>query len=108
MKKITLIIVSGLILIAGIMVLTQEGDQILYPTPTPTQVSTDYKNIAYQIEGQEILLKNGVAKTRIAPDLEENVDTEYFDNDVRGDFNRDGTEDVAFILTQSGSWTGVF
>ena len=106
MKKIALILVLIVAFGVGIIKFSQKNDSVA--TLTPIQTSNDYKNIAYQIEDQEILLKNGVAETRIAPDLEENVDTEYFGNDVRGDFNRDGTEDVAFILTQSGSWTGVF
>lgn len=106
MKKIILIL--ALAFIVGVVVFTREDGLILSPDPTPTQVSADYKNVAYQIEGQEILLKNGVAETSIASDLNETVDTEYFGNEVKGDFNGDGTEDAAFVLTQSGSWTGVF
>lgn len=82
------------------------SDQTL--TPTSEQASSDYKNIAYQIEGQEILLKNGVAETVAAPDSVETVTTEYFGNEVKWDFNNDGTQDVAFVLTQSGGGTGVF
>jgi len=108
MKKIIFIIV--LIVAFAIGVAKFAGKTSLAPTSTsiPAQTVSDYKNIAYQIEGQEILLKNGSTETVAAPDSAKTVTTEYFGNEARGDFNNDGKEDVTFILTQSGGGTGVF
>lgn len=72
---------------------------------TPTQ---DYKNISYQIEGENILLKNGLAEKESAPGSASKTITRYFGNEVRGDFNNDTKEDVAFLLTQSGGGSGLF
>ena len=110
MKKFALIIVLVVIFAVGIVKFSGKAPSVdVQSSVSPsTQVSNGYKNIAYQIEGQEILLKNGVAETAAAPDSVETVTTEYFGNEMKGDFNNDGTQDVAFILTQSGSWTGVF
>ena len=108
MKKFIFIIVLIVVFAIGIMKFSGKTALVLTPTPAPAQISNDYKNIAYQIEGQEILLKNGSAETAAAPDSVETVTTQYFGNEVRGDFNNDGNQDVAFVLTQSGGGTGVF
>ena len=106
MKKLIFIIILIVVFAIGIMKFS--GKTALVPTPTPAQALSDYKNIAYQIDGQEILLKNGSAESPAGPDSEETVTTEYFGNEAKGDFNNDGTGDVAFVLTQSGGGTGVF
>jgi hypothetical protein len=67
-----------------------------------------YKNISYQIEGENILLKNGSAEKEVAPGSASKIITHYFGNEVRGDFNKDGKEDLAFILTNSEGGTGTF
>lgn len=104
MKKFIFIII--LVVAFAIGIIKFSGKTAL--APTSGQASDDYKNIAYQIEGQEILLKNGSAETAVAPGSVETITTEYFGNEVKGDFNNDGTQDVAFILTQNGGGTGVF
>jgi hypothetical protein len=38
----------------------------------------------------------------------EGMPTRYFGNETRGDFNGDGTEDVAYLLTASGGGSGTF
>src|SRR3989344_9101174 len=100
MKKFILLFALILVLIAGWLWFKN-------PTPTTTTVS-DPKNISYEIEGQPIPLKDGTFEIEAAPGSVEIVTTEYFGNDVTGDFNNDGTQDVAFILTQGGGGTGVF
>jgi len=71
-------------------------------------VLADYKNTTYTIDGQSVLLQNGVASTSSAPGSASMTTTQYFGNEVRGDFNNDGKEDVAFLLTQNGGGSGTF
>src|SRR3989344_5455732 len=102
MKKFVLIVILVLVLGGGAWWLRRS------PSQPAKIVSNDPKNISYEIEGQPIPLKAGSFETEAAPGSVEIVTTEYFGNDITGDFNNDGTQDVAFILTQSGGGTGVF
>ncbi len=68
----------------------------------------DYKNTAYLINGQQVVLKNGISETETAPGSASKVITRYFGNEVKYDFNSDGREDVAFILTQTTGGSGTF
>ncbi len=64
---------------------------------TNPKTGTDYKNTTYTIDGKKVTLKNGVAESE---SVSAKIITRYFGNEVKGDFNGDGREDVAFILTQ--------
>jgi heat shock protein HslJ len=68
----------------------------------------DYKNIAYSIGGQTVRLVDGVAEAPAAPGSAAKVVTRYFGNEVRGDLNADGRQDVAFLLTQETGGSGTF
>src|SRR5262245_9326496 len=68
----------------------------------------DHKNIAYSIGGQTVRLVDGVAEVAAAPGSAAKVVTRYFGNEVRGDLNADGREDVAFLLTQEPGGSGTF
>lgn len=61
----------------------------------------------YIIEGSAVVLKNGLSET-ILPDSASKIVTRYFGNEVRADFNADGTEDSAFLLTQDRGGSGTF
>jgi len=63
----------------------------------PCPGSGDYKNTSYKIEGQKVVLKNGISDT-----------VRYFGNEAFGDLNGDGRNDVAFIVTQSPGGSGTF
>ncbi|HUQ30041.1 MAG TPA: META domain-containing protein [Candidatus Paceibacterota bacterium] len=69
---------------------------------------TDYKNATYTISGEPVTLVNGVSETEAAPDSASKITTRYFGNEVRHDFNADGREDIAFLLTQQTGGTGTF
>lgn len=69
---------------------------------------SDYKNIFYEIDGQSIMLKNGKAEVEITPGSASKSITQYFGNEVKADLNGDGTEDVAFLLTQDNGGSGTF
>ncbi len=68
----------------------------------------DYKNATYVINGASIKLANGRAETEIAPGSASKLITQYFGNTASGDFNGDGTTDIAFLLTQSSGGSGTF
>jgi len=68
----------------------------------------DYKNISYQIEGQDITLINGIAETQIVPDSTSKNIAKFFGNEVFADFNNDNLEDIAFLLTQDKGGSGTF
>jgi len=69
---------------------------------------SDYKNATYVIEGQQIKLTDGVSEMEAAPGSASKTITKYFGNEVKMDLDGDGRQDVAFILTQSGSGSGTF
>jgi hypothetical protein len=68
----------------------------------------DYKNTTYTIEGKNVVLKNGISEVPILPNSASMITTKYFGNDVKYDWNNDGHEDVAFILTQNDGGSGTF
>ncbi|MDD5110239.1 MAG: hypothetical protein PHI63_03410 [Patescibacteria group bacterium] len=77
-------------------------------TPTPVAaVAADPKNCTYSVDGKNITLANGSAETTI-DDTQAKLITRYFGNEVAGDFNGDGTPDVAFLLTQDAGGSGTF
>lgn len=53
----------------------------------------DYRNAEYTIEGQPVTLSGN---------------TRYFGNEMKGDFNGDGLEDVSFIITRDEGGSGTF
>lgn len=68
----------------------------------------DYKNTTYRIDGNMVTLENGVAKTPISDVPGAIITTTYFGNEVRADLDKDGDEDVAFLVTRDGGGSGTF
>lgn len=110
MKKYIWFIIAGVILVA--LVIYAMGLKNNKPestsSPTPIVNRLDPKNGTFEIEGELVTLNNGLSEIEINSGSETIITTEYFGNDVAGDFNGDGKEDVAFILVQAGGGTGVF
>lgn len=75
--------------------------------PCP-EISTDYKNGTYIIEGEPTTLIHGVSRVPAAPGSASQVITTYFGNEATGDLNGDGVPDVAFLLTQNSGGSGTF
>jgi heat shock protein HslJ len=93
MKKIALIVVGIIILLVGGFFALNNyiyNEKQAYAAP-------DFKDAEYIIGGERVRLVNG-----------ESGGTKYFGNEVRHDFNKDGREDVAFILTQNNGGSGTF
>lgn len=62
----------------------------------------------YKINGQEVNLKNGESNVESAPGSVSKIVTKYFGNELKGDFDGDGTEDTAFLVTQNTGGSGTF
>ncbi len=65
------------------------------------------QNCSYNIDNSIVTLVDG-SSTQITPGTEDKTITSYFGNDVTGDFNNDGINDSAFLVTQETSGTGTF
>jgi hypothetical protein len=101
-KKIILIVVA-IIVIGGIGYLIYQSS-----TASEQKSTMDAQNATYVIEGEEVTLVNGRAEKETVPGSASKTITQYFGNEVRADFNNDGKEDVAFLLTQDGGGSGTF
>ncbi|MES2471101.1 MAG: META domain-containing protein [Patescibacteria group bacterium] len=104
-KLLTWIVIIIVLLIAGFYVLNsyiyneKQGDQ-------PSAAS--HKDATYVIDGKVVTLKQGVSETEAAPGSASKIVTRYYGNEVKADFDNDGREDVAFLLTQQTGGSGVF
>ncbi|MBP6911715.1 MAG: META domain-containing protein [Candidatus Pacebacteria bacterium] len=102
MKKIIPFIVLALIVVVGIVYMNKDTD-------TVQEISAnDYKNITYSIDGNEVSLVDGVSEVESAPGSSSKIVTTYFGNEIEKDFNGDGREDVAFLVTQNTGGSGTF
>lgn len=100
--KVSILILGILIVLGGVYFLFGRVHT------APQQVTADYKNATYVIDGQPVTLVNGYAETSAAPGSASKIVTQYFGNDATGDLNNDGTPDAAFILTQTSGGSGTF
>lgn len=106
MKKITisLFFIIAIVLISFYFSSNDNNPQQL----VVSAVKTDYKNIAYTIDGRLVQLNGGLSEVDAAPGSASKVTTRYFGNDFRTDLNNDGQEDIVFLLTQETGGSGVF
>jgi heat shock protein HslJ len=73
-----------------------------------SEPAANHRNLQYTIAGRPVLLVDGMAEEPAAPGSAARIVTRYFGNEVRGDLNGDGREDVAFLLTQEPGGSGTF
>ncbi len=100
MKKIYILLVVLVLLLASLLILKDEKS---------IEVSGNgYLNTTYKIDGQEVRLVNGKSEKELAPGSASKVITQYFGNEVKSDLDDDGREDIAFILTQQTGGSGTF
>ena len=102
-------IVVGLIVVILVVIGGGYWLSQLKPTTVITKViAMDPKNCTYVVDGQSVTLKNGSAESQVVPGSATNLVTEYFGNNVTADFNGDGINDDAFLLTQTSGGSGTF
>lgn len=97
-------IIAAVAVIAGIVALNssalETGDEL--------KRAANYKDASYIINGEVVTLKNGMAEKEAAPGSASKIITRYFGNEILHDFDGDGREDVAFLLTQETGGSGTF
>lgn len=103
--KIILFLVVFLLLLIGIFLFLKNPAG---KVPSPGLILPDYKNATYRIDGQLVILKDGVAEVAAAPGSASKIITRYFGNEAKTDLNGDGKEDVVFLLTQETGGSGTF
>jgi len=101
MKKILWIVVALVLLGGGFFAF----NNYIYQEKQASE--GDYKNITYTIDGKPVTLTDGVSEEDVAGSASKII-TKYFGNEVRTDLDGDGTEDVAFLLTQETGGSGTF
>ena len=71
--------------------------------------ATSAKDATYKINGEFVTLNDGVSDgSLLIPGTASKIITKYFGSDVKHDFDGDGREDLAFILTQETGGSGTF
>jgi hypothetical protein len=110
MKKPLIIIILTLVSIVAIIYFKAENkyDSAEVKINIASMGADGYKNTSYILDGEEIIMKNGVAETESAPGSAMKKTTTYFGNEVKYDFNKDGRKDMAFLVSQETGGTGVF
>ena len=88
----------------------RQGEQGAEQSPAGSAAAprSNHKNTEYSISGRTIWLIDGVAEAAAAPGSAARVVTRYFGNEVVGDLNADGRDDVLFLLTQETGGSGTF
>ncbi len=67
----------------------------------------DFKDASYEIDDNIISLNSGLSESMIDGSSSKVV-VRYFGNEIFGDFNNDGINDVAFLLTKNSGGSGTF
>lgn len=68
----------------------------------------DYKDAEYIINGDRVTLVDGRAEVEEAPGSASKIVTQYFGNEISTDLDKDGRDDVVFLITQEGAGSGIF
>jgi hypothetical protein len=105
MNKITIAIVLLVLIIVGFSIYNRPA---VNNQEIKNKGAATLKDATYLIEGKPVTLVNGLSEIEIMPSVASKIITRYFGNEAKGDFNGDGREDVAFILTQEPGGSAVF
>lgn len=110
MKKIIGIALVVVFVVGGAYFLSvkENRDGQLVQTMPVSRSVFDAKNASYEIEGAIVTLVNGVSEGAGAPDSAIKTITRYFGNEARGDLDGDGTDEIAFLISQDRGGSGLF
>jgi len=70
--------------------------------------SQSHLDAEHVIDGQPVLLRDGVSEVQPVPGAASTVVTRYFGNELRQDLDGDGVEDVSFLLTREIGGSGTY
>lgn len=104
-KKIIFIVLGIIAIIIFCLFFITKADS---PKDYAVISNEDYKNTSYTIDGQLVTLNNGYAETASAPGSASRNITKYFGDEVKADFDGDGLQDIAFLITQNTGGSGTF
>lgn len=101
------IVFTVLIVVLALVAVFHALNSYIYEEKQAT-AADDYRDAEYIINGERVLLVDGVSIVEAAPGSSSQIVTRYFGNEVVADLDGDGREDVAFILTQDTGGSGTF
>ena len=78
-----------------------EIDKIINSIVNSIKVDGEYKNTTYYRRDTPFTFVNGVFEKELFPSSVEKMVIKYLGYDLKGDFNADGLEDIAFIATEN-------
>jgi hypothetical protein len=97
-KTISLLFIFPLLFLTG----CQEADFL------DSQYNGDPQNTTYRIDGKEVVIVDGRAEQKTISDGMSTEKTTLFSDTTNGDFDGNGTEDTAVLLTQESGGSGTF
>ena len=106
-----LVILIILLIVVAVVFKIDFRKAIISPQVHTTATSTttaDIHDATFIIDGESITLKNGIFETGAILGSASKIVVKYFGNDVKHDFDGDGREDVAFIITKNAGGSGTF
>jgi len=111
-KKITIIIITTLVVWFGFFMYESIAEQRLITSPEVTlegKLGKDPLNATYLIEKDKITLIDGKAEKEIVPGSASKIRINVFDGwSTKGNINDDSLEDTVVLLTYSGGGSGTF
>jgi hypothetical protein len=105
---------EGKLLVLGLLLIIGGGGwwyftrEVITEVKTITETATSSSQTAFSIDGVPVTLINGSSSVPSAPGSASMTVTSYFGNEAKGDFNKDGKEDMAFLVTQQSGGSGTF
>jgi hypothetical protein len=105
MKKIIVSVIVVIVVVGGLGYWFYQSKTENIATK---KITIDPKNCTYIVDGKNVTLKNGYSEEQIFPGSAPEIVTQYFGNEAVADFNGDGIEDTAFLLTQNSGGSGTF
>jgi hypothetical protein len=91
---LALVLIGG-----GVYYFNKEAEPVPVTSATPEM---------FTINGEQITLVNGKYEKELAPGSASKMTVTYFGNEAQGDFNGDGKEDRAYLVTQNSGGSGTF
>ncbi len=79
-----------------------------FTTVTVSSALQKYNGYTFLLDGEKVNISEGAFMTENLQGGLSPSNIQYFGNDVIGDFDTDGKQDVAFIVTRETSGSGIF